>query len=64
MPHVISPKQGARKNVLIVGAGPAGLAARVAAERGHQVKILEAASHAGGQAGRSDLRQQIHAARR
>jgi 2,4-dienoyl-CoA reductase-like NADH-dependent reductase (Old Yellow Enzyme family)/thioredoxin reductase len=50
MPHVITPKTNAKKNVLIVGAGPAGLeAARVAAERGHQVKIFEAASHAGGQ---------------
>jgi NADPH-dependent glutamate synthase beta subunit-like oxidoreductase len=32
-----------RKDVLVVGAGPAGLeAARVAAERGHRVEIVEA----------------------
>ena len=43
-------KAEARKKVLIVGAGPAGLeAARVAAERGHQVLVLEAANNPGGQ---------------
>lgn len=36
--------------ILVVGAGPAGLeAARVAAERGHQVEIVEASSKIGGQ---------------
>ena len=36
--------------VLVVGAGPAGLeAARVAAERGHKVEIVEAMSQIGGQ---------------
>lgn len=49
MPHVIA-KAEVRKKVVIVGAGPAGLeAARVAAERGHQVVVLEAANNAGGQ---------------
>ncbi|MQB41801.1 NADH:flavin oxidoreductase [Rhizobium sp. ICMP 5592] len=49
MPHVIT-KAEVRKKVVIVGAGPAGLeAARVAAERGHEVVVLEAANNAGGQ---------------
>ncbi|NTF90302.1 NADH:flavin oxidoreductase [Agrobacterium rhizogenes] len=49
MPHVIA-KAEIRKKVVIVGAGPAGLeAARVAAERGHEVVVLEAANNAGGQ---------------
>ena len=39
-----------RKRWSIVGAGPAGLeAARVAAERGHDVTVFEAARRAGGQ---------------
>jgi len=49
MPHVIE-KAKVRKKVVIVGAGPAGLeAARVAAERGHDVVVFEAAKNAGGQ---------------
>ncbi len=49
MPHVI-PRAGRQKTVVIVGAGPAGLeAARVSAERGHRVVLLEAAPEAGGQ---------------
>ncbi|NUS67457.1 MAG: NADH:flavin oxidoreductase [Ensifer adhaerens] len=49
MPHRI-PKAAVRKKVLIVGAGPAGLeAARVSAERGHEVVVLEAANNPGGQ---------------
>ncbi|MFA9419893.1 MAG: FAD-dependent oxidoreductase, partial [Gammaproteobacteria bacterium] len=49
MSHVISPARKARK-VAIVGAGPAGLeAARVSAERGHQVIVFEATNQAGGQ---------------
>ena len=38
------------RNILIVGAGPAGLeAARAAAESGHRVEIAEASHHIGGQ---------------
>lgn len=49
MPHVI-PAAPARKRVTIVGAGPAGMeAARVAAERGHEVTVFEAADRPGGQ---------------
>lgn len=49
MPQTIS-KASAQKRVTIVGSGPAGLeAARVAAERGHQVTVFEAADKPGGQ---------------
>ncbi|MFN3882663.1 MAG: FAD-dependent oxidoreductase [Nitrincola lacisaponensis] len=49
MPHDI-PAAAEPKKLLIVGAGPAGLeAARVGAERGHQVTVMEAAALPGGQ---------------
>ncbi|WP_339765095.1 NADH:flavin oxidoreductase [uncultured Sulfitobacter sp.] len=49
MPHSIQPAQIKRK-IVIVGAGPAGLeAARVAAERGHHVTVIEAQPDPGGQ---------------
>ncbi len=46
----IKPLEGKPKNVLVVGAGPAGLsAARVAALRGHKVTIIEKQQKVGGQ---------------
>ena len=49
VPHQIASAD-TKKKVVVVGAGPGGLeAARVAAERGHAVTILEAADQPGGQ---------------
>ena len=49
IPHELSRAERARKAV-VVGAGPAGLeSARVLAERGHLVEVLEASGKAGGQ---------------
>lgn len=50
LPHLVSKAAGDAKRVVVIGAGPAGLeAARVLGERGHQVTVLEASEHAGGQ---------------
>ncbi len=60
--HVVD-RAPVRKRLVVVGAGPAGLeAARVGAERGHAVTVLEAASRPGGQvllAARADWRRDI-----
>jgi 2,4-dienoyl-CoA reductase-like NADH-dependent reductase (Old Yellow Enzyme family) len=62
MPHVV-PKAGAQKRVVVVGGGPAGLeAARVSAERGHKVTLIEAETQLGGQvnlAARVDWRRDL-----
>jgi len=50
LPQVIEPTTGEIRHVVVVGGGPAGMeAARVAAERGHRVTLLEATPQLGGQ---------------
>ncbi len=50
MPHAVAATTGARKKIVVVGGGPAGLeAARVSAERGHSVVLFEASGRLGGQ---------------
>ena len=49
-PHRVEPSSGPPRKVVIVGGGPAGLeAARISAERGHEVVLFEAANALGGQ---------------
>ncbi|MBS0237249.1 MAG: NADH:flavin oxidoreductase [Proteobacteria bacterium] len=50
MPHVITQTKGAKRRVVVVGGGPAGLeAARVSRSRGHDVILFERSSAVGGQ---------------
>jgi len=50
MPQVVTPGDGERLEVVVVGTGPGGLeAARVCASRGHSVVLLEASKESGGQ---------------
>lgn len=50
IPQRIGKSASGQQKVVIVGAGPGGLeAARICAERGHQVVLFEAASQVGGQ---------------
>ena len=50
MPHLLKKKESDLKNIIIFGAGPAGLeAARVCSEQGHSVTVFEAANKPGGQ---------------
>lgn len=62
MPHKV-PRADVQKRVVVVGAGPAGLeAARVSAERGHKVTLIEAEPQVGGQiniAAKLDWRQDL-----
>ena len=63
LPHVISQSEGPRRRAVVVGGGPGGMeAARVLAERGHEVTLFEAEDSLGGQitlAARAPSRDQI-----
>lgn len=50
LPHIIEKTDGPVRSVLVIGGGPGGMeAARVAAERGHKVILVERADALGGQ---------------
>ncbi|EON92494.1 2,4-dienoyl-CoA reductase [Marinobacter lipolyticus SM19] len=63
MPHIIEKTEGPIRKVLVIGGGPGGMeAARVSAERGHQVTLIEKAGELGGQitlASKAPQRDQI-----
>ncbi|WP_305856395.1 dimethylglycine demethylation protein DgcA [Balneatrix alpica] len=63
MPHIIEKTSGPQRKVVVVGGGPGGMeAARVCAERGHQVVLIEKAEELGGQitiAAKAPRRDQI-----
>ncbi|MDH4573782.1 dimethylglycine demethylation protein DgcA [Salinicola acroporae] len=63
LPHIIEKTSGPRRRVVVVGGGPGGMeAARVSAERGHDVTLIEAQPQLGGQvtlAARAPQRDQI-----
>jgi len=63
LPHIIEKSAGPRRRVVVVGGGPGGMeAARVAAERGHDVTLFEAEAQLGGQitlAAKAPQRDQI-----
>jgi len=63
MPHIIEKSEGPKRKVVVVGGGPGGMeAARVAAERGHDVTLIEKADALGGQitiAAKAPQRDQI-----
>ena len=50
LPHIVTKSSESSRQVVVVGAGPAGLeAARVCASRGHEVTLLEGSNTHGGQ---------------
>lgn len=63
LPHIIEKTEGPIRKVLVIGGGPGGMeAARVAAERGHNVTLVEKAGELGGQitlAAKAPQRDQI-----
>ncbi|MBV7297405.1 FAD-dependent oxidoreductase [Enterovibrio paralichthyis] len=63
VPHIISKTDGPIRKVVVVGGGPGGMeAARVCAERGHNVTLFEKSATLGGQislAAKAPQREQI-----